>query len=99
MTKANFSAILSAPAPVKKQPEPVAEKTDAASTEDKAKETPSAESEAKETSASTNDKETGPRQALPSRTVPTVRLLRCSTLLLSCSRTLLPSKQLPLVAS
>ncbi|CDU23403.1 uncharacterized protein SPSC_02032 [Sporisorium scitamineum] len=57
MVKANFSAILSAPAPVKKQPEPVKE-TEAAAADDKATAAPVNGAEAKETKTSASEAET-----------------------------------------
>lgn len=57
VTKANFSAILSAPAPVKKQPEPVKE-TEVAATDDKTTPASTSNGEVKESSPSTNETET-----------------------------------------
>jgi hypothetical protein len=64
--KANFSAILSAPAPVKKQPEPTKETEAAAGADDKPAATPAANGEAKEAGESANDadaKTSAPKQA------------------------------------
>ncbi|SJX60830.1 uncharacterized protein SRS1_12056 [Sporisorium reilianum f. sp. reilianum] len=57
VAKANFSAILSAPAPVKKQPEPVKE-SEAAASDDKAAATPANDAKAKETKTSASEGET-----------------------------------------
>ncbi|TKY91001.1 hypothetical protein EX895_001000 [Sporisorium graminicola] len=62
MTKANFSAILSAPAPVKKQPEPVKE-IEAAATDDKATAAPANGAETKETKTSSSEADTKPTGA------------------------------------
>ncbi|GAK61875.1 uncharacterized protein PAN0_001c0070 [Moesziomyces antarcticus] len=64
--KVNFSAILSAPAPVKKQPEPTKETETAAAADDKPAATPAANGEAKEAGESADDadaKTSAPKQA------------------------------------